>query len=304
MLILQGADKSDPACLVFEATFDGTRKEFLDDLLRVAPEGIHNIYKNCEDYPGYWFRAVAGLAVPALVKEYLLEHDVGANAFYSGSPGRTVAQIQGEHQIREEITHFISKRRRSISPPTSFLGLQQELQHEVIRKRPRNRWAEQSVEVPLEIARRQNTPKLIQIALLTAAFLIGWLGFLMSGWSFAEIRQTLEDRFQKLNDPHVSLAITVFPELLNNFLRSAIDLAHEYLDKLRLPSHPVLILLVFLWYVWRFLEFVFEYDNPREYGSKTSYFLYLSWILRNALLVLLIAIGVWLMGSLKPPRVA
>src|SRR6476646_3277232 len=135
MLILQGVDQSDLACLVFEATFDGTSEEFLDDLLRVAPEGIHKIYKNCIGYPGYWVTgSVAGLAVPALVKEYLAKHDVGANAFYSGSPGRTVAQIQGEQQIREEIADFISKQRRSISPPTSFLGLQRELQHEVIRK--------------------------------------------------------------------------------------------------------------------------------------------------------------------------
>jgi hypothetical protein len=59
MLILPGLDQSEEAYLVFEATFDGSKDEFLDDLLRVAPKRIHAIYKNCDGYPE------SGLLLPA-----------------------------------------------------------------------------------------------------------------------------------------------------------------------------------------------------------------------------------------------
>ena len=141
MLIIRGADKSEPRCLVFEATFDGTREEFLDDLLRVAPEGIQAIYRHCDEYP------TSGIEVPWLVKDYLLRHDAGANTFYSGSPGRSVAQILGEGQLRAAIANFIFDRRRSI-PPNSLRDLQTELQVEVVRNHPDKRWAEQPSAVP------------------------------------------------------------------------------------------------------------------------------------------------------------
>ncbi len=97
MVILPGGEQSDPPSLVFEATFDGLREEFLDDLLRVALEGINAIYENCAGYPELT------TAIPELIKDYLLRHDVGAQTFYSGSPGRSVAQIKGEEHIHKEM---------------------------------------------------------------------------------------------------------------------------------------------------------------------------------------------------------
>ncbi len=64
--------------LVFEATFDGSREDFLSDLLRVAANGINDLYQHCVGYPR------AGLQSPQLVKEYFLDHDAGAHIFFSG----------------------------------------------------------------------------------------------------------------------------------------------------------------------------------------------------------------------------
>ena len=151
MVILPGGE-SDPPSLVFEATFDGLREEFLDDLLCVAPEGINSIYENCAGYPE------STTAIPELIKDYLLRHDVGAHTFYSGSPGRSVAQIKGEEHIHKEMVSFVCSRRTKANPPTTHQGLQRELHREVIRKRPKNQWAEQPAVVPWEVAQGRMLP--------------------------------------------------------------------------------------------------------------------------------------------------
>ena len=85
-VVLEGDADFGP-CLVFETTFDGPRADFLRDLWHVAPEGMHAVYGNCVGYPQ------SGLDVPELLEEYLSRHDVGAQTFFSGCPGRSVAQI-------------------------------------------------------------------------------------------------------------------------------------------------------------------------------------------------------------------
>ncbi|MGA9302889.1 MAG: hypothetical protein WBW45_21915, partial [Bradyrhizobium sp.] len=82
-VILEAAADFGPS-LVFEATFDGTKADFLSDLLRVAGVGMHELYQHCAGYP------VSGLTSPELAKEYFVGHDAGAHIYFSGSPGRTV----------------------------------------------------------------------------------------------------------------------------------------------------------------------------------------------------------------------
>ena len=69
--------------LVFEATFDGSRDDFLSDLLRVAPDGMHELFSHCVGYP------CSDSAIPHIAREYLVRHDAGAHTFFCGSPGRT-----------------------------------------------------------------------------------------------------------------------------------------------------------------------------------------------------------------------
>src|SRR5262249_49507084 len=89
--------------LVFEATFDGSKSDFLSELLRVAPDGMHEVYQHCVGYPAL------GLTTPELAKEYFVSHDVGANIYFSGSPGRTVAEIKDENRIHSRIVSFFSR---------------------------------------------------------------------------------------------------------------------------------------------------------------------------------------------------
>ena len=85
--ILERTHDFEPS-LVFEATFDGSKADFISDLLRAAGEGIHGLYQHCVGYPA------SGLISPELAKEYLIDHDVGAHIYFSGNPGRTVAEIK------------------------------------------------------------------------------------------------------------------------------------------------------------------------------------------------------------------
>src|SRR5437667_11662451 len=105
-------DKEDEfsAYLVFEATFDGSREDFLSDLLRIAPDGMHELYSPCVGYP------VSDCAIPRIAREYLLRHDAGANTFFCGSPGRTVAQIKDEHRLRAAIVEHLSRMAGAIPP--------------------------------------------------------------------------------------------------------------------------------------------------------------------------------------------
>lgn len=189
--VILDADGAFAPSLVFEATFDGSREDFLDELLEVAPEGMHEVYRHCTDYP------VSGRAAPQLIEEYLVNHDVGANTFFSGSPGRSVAQIQGESLLRRDILTFLSKRCQPCDAiPARSVGLLDEMRRHVIRGRDDHRWAEQVAPTPWEVRQR---PAIV-IAAVIAAFavvcatgiavgaLFGWGPFVLHG----HIVQTFE----------------------------------------------------------------------------------------------------------------
>src|SRR6266850_5457641 len=137
-------DKEDEfgAYLVFEATFDGFREDFLSDLLRIAPDGMHELYSHCVGYP------VSDRAITQLAKEYLLRHDAGAHTFFCGSPGRTVAQIKDEHSLRTTIVAHLSQVAGAIAPRLN--GLFEDVRG-FIRSKTNYRWAEQPAPIPWEV---------------------------------------------------------------------------------------------------------------------------------------------------------
>jgi hypothetical protein len=278
MVILPGVNQSDSSCLVFEATFDGPREEFLDDLLRVELKGIHAIYKNCAGYPE------SGLAVPDLIKEYLIRHDAGAQAFYSGSPGRSVAQINGEKQIRDQIASSLCKLHSKTDAPTTFLGVQRELQREVIRKRPENRWAEQPAVVPWEVAQRTVVAGATVLALLAAACGVGALALLLCGKGFADVRQWVVSLMICAQDYGGAL-------MSSEFLRPVAYVVGE----LQLPNPLPLMSLIVVWLFLRGVELIFENEDPRVARFYRRYIVYGSVILRCVLVVLLVGFAVlWL----------
>jgi hypothetical protein len=280
LLILHGGEKADASCLVFEATFDGPREEFLQDLLRVAPNGIQAIYENCEGYPK------SGLAAPDLVKDYLVRNDAGAQTFFSGSPGRSVSQIRGEKRIRDKIVSFVSRRRFESGAPTTFLDLQRELQQKIIRGRPANRWAEQPAVVPWEVAQRGRVAAAAGLALLILACGLGAFILLLCGRGPADVS-------------NMALSLMSWSE---SFAAGVIDSSWFLrqialcVDKLQLPIPLPLVTLIFAWGVLRVFELivdlVVEKGNPRSESFLWRYLVHVSIILRYALVVFLVCFAV------------
>jgi hypothetical protein len=172
--------------LVFEATFDGTKGDFLSDLLRVARDGMHELYQHCVGYPD------TGLQTPELAKEYFVKHDVGAHIYFSGSPGRTVAQIKGENRIRTKIVSYFSRLQAGDTPAPRLNGLFGALRG-FIAERESGRWAGQQAPVPWEVRFRTAIAVAAAIAGLILACLLGaalvvaynWLAVACGWWQLS-----------------------------------------------------------------------------------------------------------------------
>jgi hypothetical protein len=163
-IILEATDDFEP-CLVFEATFDGSKADFVSDLLRVAGKGMHELYQHCVGWPP------SGLTSPELAKEYLIEHDKGANIYFSGSPGRTVAVIRGEGGIHSKIVSYFSGQQPGGFAPR-LDGLFMQL-GSFIAGKAGSRWAEQQAPVPWEVRFRRVSVVVAVIAALALACLTG-----------------------------------------------------------------------------------------------------------------------------------
>jgi uncharacterized membrane protein YuzA (DUF378 family) len=164
-VILDAAANFGPS-LVFEATFDGSKADFLSDLLHVAGNGLHELYQNCVGYPH------TGLTTPELAKEYFIGHDAGAHIYFSGSPGRTVAQIKGEHRIHSRIVSYFSRLQAgdTFAPrPNGIFGALRGF----IAERASRRWAGQPAPVPWEVRFRIAIAVAAAMAALILACLFG-----------------------------------------------------------------------------------------------------------------------------------
>jgi hypothetical protein len=250
-IILDRDGEEFPPCLVFEATFDGSRDSFLDTLLRQASTAIHEIYSHCKGYPK------SGLKAPKLVQDYLAAHDVGAHTIFRGSPGRTVEQVKGERHVYNVLIehireHWQSRGRKPTAEtesnvqtqtkpatkiiPATFAGLQQELQH-VIRKKPNLRWAEQQAAVPWEVAQRKILAVAAGAAFLAALCGLGTIALNFFGLGIMDVYENL---------PNIARQLSEWP----------------FGHSIYLPV-PFLGLLV-AWLIVRFLELALKYENPRQ----------------------------------------
>lgn len=167
--VILGTADGGPPSLVFEATFDGSRDDFLNDLLRIAPEGLDTVYRECAGYPA------CGAATPELVKEYLVRHDVGANTFFSGSPGRTVSQIRGEGRIRDNLATFLSARCQAGEKIPGRAAAILDIVRDLVRGAGAANWAEQPVQLPWEMRFRSGIARAAIVAVVVLASLLGAL---------------------------------------------------------------------------------------------------------------------------------
>jgi hypothetical protein len=186
-VVLEAAADFGPS-LVFEATFDGTKADFLSDLLRVAGIGMHELYQHCAGYP------VSGLTSPELAKEYFVGHDAGAHIYFSGSPGRTVAQIKDENRIHLGITRYFSRLQDGGVSAPRLNGLFGDLRGFIARRVSR-RWAEQQAPVPWEVRFRTTIATAAGVAALILACLIGALAVAACGWRLQSLSSAIPALF-------------------------------------------------------------------------------------------------------------
>ena len=152
--------------LVFEATFDGSRDDFLSDLMQVAPDGMHELFSHCVGYP------CSDSAIPHIAREYLARHDAGAHTFFCGNPGRTVAQIKDEEGLRAAIVQHLSGLGIGSAVPPRLNPLFEVLQG-FLRSKKSHRWAEQPAPVPWEVRFRTAIVVAAAIAILIATCVFG-----------------------------------------------------------------------------------------------------------------------------------
>lgn len=219
--VVLDADPDFAPSLVFEATFDGPASDVLHDLLRVSSEGIHAVYRHCANY------TPSGFAAPELMTEYLLRHDVGANTFFSGSPGRSVAQVQGESLVRKGIVSFLAGRATvGASMPARSLAFLNSVRQYV--RDGDDRWAGQEAPMPWEVKQR---PLVVALAIFAAVIVACGLGLAIGslfGLSPLILHRHIVDYFEHAGRigeaisnvvmrwmPWISTFITIDPAILH-----------------------------------------------------------------------------------------
>lgn len=266
-VILEATDDFGPS-LVFEATFDGSKADFVSDLLRVTGKGMHELYQHCKGWPP------CGLTTPELAKEYLIDHDKGAHIYFSGNPGRTVAEIRGEGGIHSKIVSYFSGLQPSGAFAPRLDGLFVQLRG-FIAEKTGSRWAEQQAPVPWEVRLRRASAVAALIAVLALACLIGaacdWVAVAYS------------------HEPLLDSLKSAFAEVDRISKRWAIHLAPNF--PISLPPELFLpIGLAVIWLALRGIELAFTSwsKHPRDQFFMTRVPMHIAVILRYGVLAFLV----------------
>jgi hypothetical protein len=93
------------ARLAFSSNYDDEHEEHIAALASVAGSFMDRIYQYCEGYP-----SLSGIT-PAQRRDYLVKWKVKNAAFYTGAPGRTLAQIKNESSLRDFLRREIDSER-------------------------------------------------------------------------------------------------------------------------------------------------------------------------------------------------
>ncbi len=147
-------DGTDPY-LLFEGNVDGPSGAFLDQLVDKAGDAIDTIYRHCVDYPE------AGTLDRDAVLAYLKAHDIGANAFYVGWPGRTVGEIRREQQLREHIEAFVDAHEVSLREQPADV-VRQRIQGDISDDKSM-RWAVTPASQPFLVKNGTNVVRLLAV---------------------------------------------------------------------------------------------------------------------------------------------
>jgi hypothetical protein len=111
-----GDDQVTPALLIFENNFDGELSDYLDELITVSGNGLHQIYQCCIAYAVDTFQ-------PQNLKTFLANRIVPPNAYHIGNVGRTVKDVRANQQLREKLQSFLDQLFLA-KKPTEFSSVQ------------------------------------------------------------------------------------------------------------------------------------------------------------------------------------
>ncbi|WP_460615645.1 hypothetical protein [Hymenobacter seoulensis] len=107
--------------LVFENNFDGDLSGYLDQMLHLFGEGLHELYKCCINCPNTY--------QPSALKSYLVANIVRPNAYHIGNIGRSAKTIADNANLREELQIYLDKLFSQIKADNiSTLHLREEMQ--------------------------------------------------------------------------------------------------------------------------------------------------------------------------------
>lgn len=177
--------KSIPAQLLFASNFDGSPTCHLQELVAtVGNSDIDKIYQYCQNYPQhptYDTRLI-----------YLQQHVVPHQAFYIGTPGRTVDQIRQENALHEAIDcHLDTLRgpRQSMSARQMRKSIQKSLpsKYRWAYARP-SPWVSRPVRVLSQLLGRRIT--IIFLALSLAPLIISTLPFTLVYFAILRHKET------------------------------------------------------------------------------------------------------------------
>lgn len=142
--------------LLFEGSVDGSSGAFLKQLINKAPGAVDTIYHHCADYPE------AGTQDSKAVMAYLNAHDIGANTFYVGWPGRTVDLIRREQQLRERIEAFLDEQEDSGLRQQAADVIRQRIQDDIAAD-PTMDWAATATPQPFLVRNGTNVVRLLAV---------------------------------------------------------------------------------------------------------------------------------------------
>lgn len=174
-----------PPQLVLDATFDGDREAFFADLIALIGPGMQQIYAHCVGYPLRGHASSAPLTFQQLeeFRRYLIGNDVGADAYFSGSPGRAVGQVKGEHRLRAVLRGALDRLRADPMPmPATNEKLQACLQ-EAVRADQNLSWATARAPVPWQVRHRCCTMIGLAVAAIALLGVLGAVVFTFCGTS-------------------------------------------------------------------------------------------------------------------------
>lgn len=120
--------------LVFENNFDGPLDAYLEELLKHAGGGLHEIYGCCLGY------TARGPDERHEMASYMLAHMVRPGAYHIGNVGRSAERIRREAILRDRIEVFLDGLVEAGAAHESPASLRQRIQHFVLED-PSLAWA-------------------------------------------------------------------------------------------------------------------------------------------------------------------